>query len=367
MLMTASTRCSSVFGPAIEPSLVTCPTRMTAMPSPLARSIRRSVASRTWPTLPAAPSSSSIVAVWIESTTTRPGRSERATSMMRPTSCSARTRTPSPDGPSSNPRRAARSRTWPGDSSPVAYSTPAVPPEVRLRPAAAWSRSVDLPMPGSPPSSTSDPGTSPPPRTRSSSAMPRLLRGRSASAMPASPAGSLVPAPATRASDRCVRVGSRTTVSTSVFQPLQARHWPSQRRNASPHDWQTKRLWGRAIARPPVGRRGSPRLDRGTRLREVDVETGFRVAVHDDRGARLVRPEQELLGKDVLDHVLDHPPQRPGAVGHVVAELDDVLLGRVGDLELHLLRSQLVAHAGKHEVDDLGDLLDRQRPEHDSG
>ena len=161
------------------------------MPSPLARSIRRSVASRTWPTLPAAPSSSSIVAVWIESTTTRPGRSARATSTIRPTSCSARTRTPSPDGPSSNPRRAARSRTWPGDSSPVAYSTPAVPPEAWLRPAAAWSRSVDLPIPGSPPTSTSDPGTSPPPRTRSSSAMPRLLRGRSASAMPARPAGSL--------------------------------------------------------------------------------------------------------------------------------------------------------------------------------
>ena len=39
-------------------------------------------------------------------------------------------------------------------------------------PAATWSRSVDLPMPGSPPSRTTEPATSPPPRTRSSSPMP---------------------------------------------------------------------------------------------------------------------------------------------------------------------------------------------------
>ena len=46
------------------------------------------------------------------------------------------------------------------------------PSAVRARPAAAWSRSVDLPIPGSPPMSTSEPGTSPPPRTRSSSPIP---------------------------------------------------------------------------------------------------------------------------------------------------------------------------------------------------
>ena len=37
--------------------------------------------------------------------------------------------------------------------------------------------SVDLPMPGEPPSSTSDPGTRPPPSTRSSSPMPVESRG----------------------------------------------------------------------------------------------------------------------------------------------------------------------------------------------
>ena len=57
--MTASTRCSSVRGPAIEPSLVTWPTSTTAIPSPFASSIRRNADSRTWPTLPAGPSRSS--------------------------------------------------------------------------------------------------------------------------------------------------------------------------------------------------------------------------------------------------------------------------------------------------------------------
>src|SRR5215510_6160026 len=43
---------------------------------------------------------------------------------------------------------------------------------VRARLAAAWSNSVDLPMPGSPPSNTSEPGTTPPPSTRSNSLTP---------------------------------------------------------------------------------------------------------------------------------------------------------------------------------------------------
>ena len=102
-------------------------------------------------------------------------------------------------------------------------------------------------------------------------------------------------------------------------------------------------------------------------VREVDVETSLRVLVHDDRGSGLVLAEQQVLGEDILDHVLDHPTERTGAVGDVVAELDDVLLRRVGDLELHLLGAQLVADAGQHQVDDLGDLLDRQRAEDDGG
>ena len=39
------------------------------------------------------------------------------------------------------------------------------------------------------------------------------------------------------------RAGSRTSVSTRLFQTPQLRHWPSQRRKASPQLWQTYRDW----------------------------------------------------------------------------------------------------------------------------
>ena len=71
--------------------------------------------------------------------------------------------------------------------------------------------------------------------------------------------------------------------------------------------------------------RAAPRrldgLDDGGRLLvgSLDREAGLLALVHDDRGAGLVAPEQEVLGEDVLDHVLDDAAQRPGAVGDVVA------------------------------------------------
>ena len=44
---------------------------------------------------------------------------------------------------------------------------------------AACISSVDLPMPGSPPTSSAEPRTMPPPVTRSSSEMPDRMRGAS--------------------------------------------------------------------------------------------------------------------------------------------------------------------------------------------
>ena len=117
---TTSTRCSSVFGPASVPSLVTCPTSTTGIPSALASSISRSVDSRTWPTEPGGPSSSSEATVWTESTTSSPGRASRASSVIRPTPVSATTWIASPTAPPVSPRRDARSRTCVVDSSPVA-------------------------------------------------------------------------------------------------------------------------------------------------------------------------------------------------------------------------------------------------------
>ena len=71
------------------------------------------------------------------------------------------------------PSLSARSLTWAADSSPDTYRT--------LRPAAERFASaavviVDLPIPGAPPISTRDPGTSPPPSTRSNSPMPVVSR-----------------------------------------------------------------------------------------------------------------------------------------------------------------------------------------------
>ena len=76
---------------------------------------------------------------------------------------------------SGNPRRTARPATWASDSSPVTYSDGRVCDICAI----ACSSRVDLPMPGSPPTSTTAPSTSPPPSTRSNSPMPVETRASS--------------------------------------------------------------------------------------------------------------------------------------------------------------------------------------------
>src|SRR6266566_9494449 len=71
--------------------------------------------------------------------------------------------------PASSCKRSARSLYLSGDSSPETYSV--TTPWLSSR-AAHCMRSVDLPMPGSPPTRTTDPGTMPPPNTKSNSANP---------------------------------------------------------------------------------------------------------------------------------------------------------------------------------------------------
>ena len=70
-------------------------------------------------------------------------------------------------------RRSLLSFTWQALSSPLTYSvfTPAA-----VIVASVVSTSVDLPIPGSPPMSTREPGASPPPSTRSNSALAVLSR-----------------------------------------------------------------------------------------------------------------------------------------------------------------------------------------------
>ena len=62
--------CSSIFGPASAPSLVTWPMMKTVTPLPLASCISRRVHSRSWLTLPGDDSTSALWTLWIESITT---------------------------------------------------------------------------------------------------------------------------------------------------------------------------------------------------------------------------------------------------------------------------------------------------------
>src|SRR6266568_4938422 len=75
--------------------------------------------------------------------------------------------------PASSSSRSARRRSWSGDSSPDTYRVDT--PWLSSRAAHCMS-SVDLPMPGSPPTSVTEPGTMPPPRTKSNSARPVFQR-----------------------------------------------------------------------------------------------------------------------------------------------------------------------------------------------
>src|SRR5437868_2652318 len=111
----------------------------------------------------------------------------------------------------------------------------------------ACSRSVDLPMPGSPPISTPEPGTKPPPATRSSSAMPLSMRGGAAlsplrpTRREARPLGRLAPL----APDSGVGADS----STIVFHSPQLSQRPAHFDETAPQDWQTN--WDVVLAMAP--------------------------------------------------------------------------------------------------------------------
>ena len=93
---------------------------------------------------------------------------------------------------------------------------------------------VDLPIPGSPPISTTEPLTSPPPSTRSSSGSPvgtplsaaastsERVRTRLREASPAYPANRGLP-PAS------------ASPSSRVFQAWHSGHWPAHLESRAPH------------------------------------------------------------------------------------------------------------------------------------
>src|ERR1700759_2624616 len=96
---------------------------------------------------------------------------------------------------------------------------------------------VDLPIPGSPPISSAEPGTRPPPVTRSNSAMPVTRRGGGASSDLRSSSANLRPFSRRPA---LLPMGGAAPSSVMVFQPLQASHLPDHLEVAAPQVWQTK-------------------------------------------------------------------------------------------------------------------------------
>src|SRR3954469_12039754 len=117
--------------------------------------------------------------------------------------------------------------------------------------------SVDLPMPGEPPSSTSEPGTRPPPSTRSSSPMPVCSRGTRSTATSRSGTGRAAapaPPPPRPAAPPARGAGARS--STSVFHSPQPGQRPCHFALWAPHAEQLKIVAGLAttssLGRGPV-------------------------------------------------------------------------------------------------------------------
>ena len=162
--------CSSVRGPATVPSLVTWPMMQTDICVRLAICISRSVHSRTWLMLPGADGNCADATVWIESTTISDGmhllrRLGDGVDIRLRQQQQARRRDAQPIGAQPN----LLVRLLGGDVEHRAFVQRQVASGLGMS-------SVDLPMPGSPPTSISVPGTMPPPSTRSNSGEPVLIR-----------------------------------------------------------------------------------------------------------------------------------------------------------------------------------------------
>ena len=139
------------------------------------------------------------------------------------------------------PRRSARSLSWRGDSSPETYRILAVSlsfPQI-------CSISVDLPMPGAPPTSTSEPCTAPPPSTRSSSPMP--VGKRISCAVSSSAIGCALARSARLRPPVFAFAPSPTACSTSVFHAPQLGQRPAHLGVSLPHSVQKNTLFAFAI------------------------------------------------------------------------------------------------------------------------
>jgi hypothetical protein len=100
--------------------------------------------------------------------------------------------------------------------------------------------SVLLPIPGSPPMSTIEPGTMPPPSTRSNSPMPD---GTRAASLTSTASHGTAPAPGSSASVAWRALPPEATSwrsSTKLFHSPQSGQRPSHFELSNPQAWQTK-------------------------------------------------------------------------------------------------------------------------------
>ena len=161
---TVSTICSNSLGPAKDPSFVTCPTINVDIPIFLEIFINLEVPSFIWLTVPGADDISGLYTVCIESTIIKSGftLSKYASIILKLFSENINRLSVF------TPNLCALIFIWDWDSSPDIYST--------FLPAHATFletciKSVDFPIPGSPPTRTKDPFTIPPPKTLSNSSI----------------------------------------------------------------------------------------------------------------------------------------------------------------------------------------------------
>src|SRR5437016_1833296 len=233
---------------------------------------------------------------------------------------------------SAPPRRSARRRICSGDSSPETYrvGTPA-----RSSRAAHCSSSVDFPIPGSPPTRTTDPGTTPPPSTKSNSGNPVSQRSRP----PPDTAERRVGGWADGTIRRPALPPNRPTgSSTSVFHAPHASHRPAHFGWSAPHSLQ--RNTDCALA-------ATGRL-RGRFARRVVVEAGvflLEEQFHGPRGAVALLPHGQL--RQPLDVFVGLGIHRAVVEFLAVDEADDVsvLLDRPGLPQVGELRAPVLAAA----------------------
>ena len=182
---------------------------------------------------------SAACSVCTESITHTSGRSASivASTVSRSVSASTGTSSAAPGS------RSARRRIWAADSSPETYSVRRPAP---CRLPSAIDVSVDLPIPGEPPISTSEPGTRPPPRIWSSSPIPVDSRAWRSARTSDSRTG-FTGRPAAARPPRARAGAAARASSASVFHAPQPGHWPCHLADSVPQAEQTNTVVGRAM------------------------------------------------------------------------------------------------------------------------